>query len=124
MDALKRYKFLGNYYSKPVLLFTKGIHFLYRLVNPKSRKENLRRREFIFNVLLLDSIILSGIASIIAWINSIRWSIEYKGLSPIIPLFVFIIFLGLYFLSRSGSFTIAAYIFIATYFIPVTFMVY
>ena len=124
MDILKGHKFLENYRSKLVLFFRKGIHFLYKLVEPKSKDEDSKRREFILNVILLGSLIFSGIATVITLTDVINLGSAYKGVSPLILLIIFLLFLFLYFLSSIGYFILSAFILIGVYFLAVTYTVY
>ncbi len=103
----------------------KGIsRFLFKLVEPKSENEDAKRREFILNILLLGSIILSAVANIALLIDVIRLGPAYRGLDPLVSVIIFFIFLGLYYLSRKGFFTLASYIFIGLYLVPTTYTIY
>lgn len=97
---------------------------LFRLVEPRSKPEDLKRREFILNVLLLGSIILSVVTFCVAKINLIRLGTAYKGVSPAILLIISLLFLALYFFSRAGFFISVAYIFIGLGFASATYTVY
>lgn len=99
--------------------------FVYKkFIGPRSDDEDLRRREFILNIILLGSIIFLGIANVSVLYLFITLGAEYKGFSPLIPVLVFSIFLSLYFLSRKGFFRITSYVLIVTYFIPTTYAAY
>lgn len=94
----------------------KGVWFIFKLILPKSTSEDDKRREFILNILLASSIILSGIAVLLklAYILS-AVSTTSKGVD-FTSFGIFFIFLFLYLLSRKGFFILAAYIFIGIYF--------
>ncbi len=124
MDTLKRHKFRENYYPKICLFFTRSVHFLYKLIKPKSNNEDLKRREFILNVILLGSLMFSGTLTVITLIDVINLGTAYGGISPLILFLGFLLFLFLYFLSRNGFFSASAYILIAIYFIPITYTAY
>lgn len=101
-----------------------SLQFLYRLVQPRSKDEDLKRREFIFNVLLLGSILLSTVATLIVKIDSIVFGEAYVGVPPEILLIICLTFLALYFFSRAGFFIPVAYVLIGIYFASATYTVY
>lgn len=94
-----------------------------KLISPRSKKEDEKRREFILNILLAGNILLSMTATIITSVNSIRFHV-YTGISPLIPFVILIIFIILYFLSRLGFFIISAYFLILFYLLPVVYSTY
>lgn len=94
------------------------------LLKSRLKNEDLKRREFIFNIILLGSIILSLVCVALTTFETIKFGSGYRGISPLIVLAVFLIFLILYFLSRKGFFIISAYVLIMAYFLPVTYITY
>lgn len=103
----------------------KGVWFVMKLISPKSTVEDRRRREFILNILLISSVVLSGIAFIVKLTYNLAMNVSASGISSTIALFImFFIFFLLYFLSRKGSFIVAAYIFIGIYFIAAAYTAY
>lgn len=105
-------------------IFKKGAHFLYGLIKPKSDNEDLSRREFILNNILLGSILLSLLAVSIVVLDSIRLGQSYRGESLGLEFIILGIFIFLYFLSRKGFFILASYILIGLYFLPVSYSAY
>lgn len=113
-----------NHCSDLKLSVFKSTHLFYKkFIKPKSTDEDLKRREFILNVLLLCSIILFGIGLLIISYQFITW-LEFPGLSPVICLVIFLIFLTLYILSRKGFFILSSYIFIGVFFVLTISAVY
>lgn len=98
--------------------------FLYgKLLLPKSNGEDLKRREFIFNVIVLGSSILFCVFSLFSLYHSlVRHNI--RAISPLVPLVMFGFFVFLYYLSRKGFFITASYIFIYVYLIAASHAVY
>src|SRR5260221_469582 len=96
---------------KKVLYYLKRLSHI--LIDPKSSEFDSARREFILNILLLSSLILSFIATISAAIGQLNGS-SPKG-SFIEVLIIFFIFLvGLLF-SRAGKSLWVAYVMICLY---------
>lgn len=95
-----------------------------KLIEPKSKDEDLRRREFIFNIIVSGSIVLAGIINLSVLYRFIKLGAEYKGLPPLILFLVFLFYVFLYFLSRIGYFIPSAYILIGTFFVPITYTLY
>ncbi len=99
-------------------LVKRGIHFIYeKLIKPKSKNEDIRRREFVLNIILLGSIILLGILSISLLISEIKYGESYVGF-PFLGMLLFVgIFTFLLTLSRKSCIRLASYILIAIYFV-------
>ena len=113
----------NNFGLRPALF--KGVRFLYKkLIKPKSANEDLKRREFILNIILLGSIALSTLCLWVVIFEAIKFGPGYEGISPLLALIIFSIFSTLYFLSRKGFFIISAYLLIAIYFVPVVYTTY
>lgn len=113
---------IGKALKKFQDFFKKGVHFLYELIKPKSRNEDLARREFILNILLLGSITL---AIVIIVVSSIRLIIVGSvNVSLLVYLSGFIFYCILYVLSRRGFSVISSYIFIGIYFFPITYTIF
>jgi len=100
----------------------KGVHFLYKFVEPRSKNEDSARREFILNVLLLGTIALAFFATIRTLTDFINLGQAYPGVSPLFSFGVFLLFFFLYLLSREGAFDFAAYVFIGIYFALATYI--
>lgn len=99
-------------------------HFLFSLTVPKSQNEDLRRREFILNVLLLAIIFLSLFATLRIAINIIKLGALYRGESFILEIIILGLFLFLHLLSRKGYFIVVSYIFLGLIFIPLVYSNY
>ncbi|MFC1720743.1 sensor histidine kinase [Patescibacteria group bacterium] len=102
----------------------KSVHFLYIIIEPRSNDEDSKRKEFILNILLFGSIILSGTAFFFTLLNSINLGSAYNGTNPIFLFNVLLFFLALYFLSRKGDISFASYVLVAIYFILATYTSY
>ena len=100
------------------------ILFLSKCVEPISVNEDLRRREFILNILLLGSVVLSFTAFVVIIIDYIKLGAAYRGGPPLILLAIFGLFLAFYFLSRGGLFVSTSYVFVGVYFIAATYTGY
>ncbi len=103
------------------MLYQKIIDSLYKGIAPRSKDLDNARREFILNILLLSSILLSFIAFII------NLATQLFGRTPSIPAEItFIIlafFVFLYFLSRKRFFILASFIFLGTFFLLVSYII-
>ncbi len=97
---------------------------LHKLIAAKSEDEDLRRKEFILNILLSISIFLFTAASIVSAIASIAHpkSYEHDSISTVTIFAILSFFILLYFLSRKGFFHIASYFLIAVLFLFASYM--
>lgn len=103
----------------------KGVWFMLNLVIPKSIIEDDRRREFILNILLVNSIVLLGIAFIVKLVYNLAMNVSASGIGSTVALLIILfVFIFLYFLSRKGFFIIAAYMFIGIYFMAAAYTIY
>ncbi len=101
------------------------MRYLYKLLEPRSKNEDLKRQEFILNILLLNSIILFIIANAVSVVNFIVVNPEVSKNNSISIVIIFLIlsfFIFLYFLSRKGFFRIASYLLIAVLFLFSSYM--
>lgn len=96
----------------------------HRMREPKLIKKDLRQCKFIFNILLIGSLILSGLAILISLIEVINLGIAYRGVAFDFLFLVFFIFLGLFSLSKEGYFVLATYIFIGIYLFLAVFVIF
>jgi len=90
-----------------------GLDFWSGLVEPRAKTEDLRRREFIANILLVAAIVLAFFAVID---NQMSWFFDranYFGPPAYLMPWVFLAFLFLFLLSRMGFFVEVAYFLIA-----------
>lgn len=113
-----------NFFSKFYSYIQRGCSFFYGFIEPRSNNEDLKRREFILNIILGGSLLLSFLAVIMVTSDFLKFEKQYTGAPPILQLFIFAIFIILYFLSRKGFFVIASYVLIGLYFIPITYTAY
>lgn len=93
------------------------------LIKPKSNDEDISRREFILNIILLGSISLFLILNLLIIYNTIRLEENYGGISSYIFLLLFIGFIILLFLSRTGKHIVAALLLIGIYFFATTYAI-
>jgi len=98
--------------------------FLYRLIEPRSKTDDLRRRELIFNIILSALIVLLIFANVATVSESIVIGSLYRGLSPLITLAILFIFLSFFFLSRKGYFNLSSYFLIGIFFGLASYMSY
>jgi signal transduction histidine kinase len=102
------------------------ISWLFSLVEPRSSKnEDYRRREFILNIILLGSLLLSGFVFLdVLYRLFVQQGGEYKGNSPIFIFTIFVVFLVLYVFSRKGFAIQASFVLIGIYLVPTTYALY
>lgn len=109
-------------------LFKKSVLFYKNLVKSKSKYINIRRQEFILNIIITSSILFISIISFIyTYLYIYKVAIikdSNKGEFPFVIFFVLLSFLLLYFLSRKGFSRFSAYILIFLYFVPTTYGLY
>lgn len=113
-----------NFLSKFYSYIRKGCSFFYGFIKPKSSNEDRRRREFILNILLSGSLLLSFSTLIGVFIDFLRFKDRYMGSPPILQLAIFLTFFVLYILSRRGFFIAASYILISIFFLSATYSIY
>ncbi len=95
------------------------LNLLSRFIEPRSKDEDSRREEFIFNILISGAIVLSAVALISSLIT---FSTKGREGIPIILMLVLLgIFVGLYIMSRKGLHRAAAYLPLVFYFVPTTY---
>lgn len=106
-----------------MLLFVSG-QFFYKLVEPKKKGEDDRRREFVLNVLLVCFLLWFTVSSVIAFFDAF----DNLGQSRTHVLFLSAVCLVFYFwlyrLSRGGRIVTATYLFLGVYFLPITYALY
>lgn len=124
MDTDLHTVFLKKMYHKFGTLLKKGIHFLYLLVEPQSEGEDSKRKEFILNILLFGTILLTSSALVRVAFDFLKFHFQYTGVSPETIFFVFLFFLALYALSRQGYYIISSHIFLCTLFLSATYSVF
>jgi len=101
--------------------------FLEKLVAPQSKSDDMSRREFILNVLLVAAIILILLGSLVHILGEIVRPLDKETyVNDVLPLGIlfamFSFFVLLYFLSRKGFFRIASYFLIAILFLFASYM--
>ena len=104
-----------------ILLFLKKATF------PKSQNENVARREFILNILLLSALTLLFIALVIdvtAELTALLTAHEEDALSSVLINGLFLFFLFLYFLSRKQLIALASYLLLGAFFLLAAYMGY
>jgi len=109
--------------------FSTGAFFLRsikKVIKPRSKEEDLARREFILNIILAASIMLSGLSFISSLYSKITIGREYAkdGVSPLIMLAIFLVFTFLYWIARKGAFILVSALLLSVYFIAVTYTLY
>jgi signal transduction histidine kinase len=99
----------------------RGVHFFYVLVEPRAQEEEMRRREFILNVFLLASIVLTTVLNVLVFYSAITYHTGYRGVPPACVMGILAAFIGLLVLSRRGWIRLAAIGLLVMYVIPLTF---
>ncbi len=90
-----------------------------KIVAPKSRREDLARREYILNWILLASILLSTIYTLSVFINILKEGSAYRGIPLLFTLVIQGIYIFLLYLSRKGYYIVAAYSLLILYLLPI-----
>ncbi len=106
-------------------IFNRGAGWLWlKCIEPKSTNEDIRRREFILNIILSSSIFLLLILDSVILYDSVTMRENYRGIS--FPAFSSIImaFGLLLALSRKGQSVLASYLLVAIYFVSVSYSSY
>ncbi len=103
-------------------IYSFSVNCIKFLITPKSVELDSARREFILNVLLAGSIILSLIATISAFLGEVIGS-STKG-STIKVFSVFLIFILAYFASRKGQARLVSYVLVIVYLLVTTYSSY
>jgi signal transduction histidine kinase len=106
--------------SAPGAWYRAGYFLYLKLLAPKSKNEDLRRQEFILNIILCSSLIFLTFLETTVIYNSI-FEAGYNGVSSLVFSAVLLIFIGVYLLSRFGYFIVASYMFIGIYFVVTTY---
>lgn len=98
--------------------FTKNLLKIYRLfLQPKAQDEDLRRREFILNLIILGSLVLVTWSNVVLIIANI-YNRNQENLISLLPFSILtLLFITLYILSRKGKITLASYSLIFLYLI-------
>ncbi|MCL5094149.1 MAG: ATP-binding protein [Patescibacteria group bacterium] len=94
-----------------------------KLVEPRSKKEDIRRREFILNVILLSTIILASAALLRIIVDVVRFH-HVPGIPARIALIIIGILVFLYRLSKKGKIDWACYILIFMFTAPISYTVF
>ncbi|MFC1608826.1 ATP-binding protein [Patescibacteria group bacterium] len=98
--------------------------FLIPSLSDKSLREgDLRRRERVLNAIVTGSIILFSLFTILVLYNYLTVD-DYGGISLIFALVILGIFAFIYFLSKIGRITLAAYLLVFIYFIFTTYGIF
>ncbi|MFH1175678.1 MAG: hypothetical protein V1698_03075 [bacterium] len=105
--------------------FKKGVHFLFNhLIKPISENEDLKRVEFILNVILLGSLAISLMAFFDTVIYCFIQRGDYQGAPPIVLFAVVFVFLSLLVFSRLGFFKFSSYLLVIVYFLAAFYTIF
>ncbi len=114
MDTLLKIGYMRDAYNR----ITRGIHFLIRtFVTPRSRDEDVARREFILNIILIGSIVLTFFLEIILLYSWMTKGEDYRGTPPELFSLVTFFFVFLLYLSRKGYSKQTSYTLIGLYYL-------
>ncbi|MDB5178473.1 MAG: putative Histidine kinase [Patescibacteria group bacterium] len=92
-----------------------SLHRVRALIEPKSTDDDGRRREFILNVLLASSTMLSLAALLILVFQFASLGSRYTGEPLLVAILPVVLFTGLWVLSRKGYFIVSAYLLVAIF---------
>ena len=106
----KPYRFWSNFYD--------------RFVRPHAADEDTRRRESIFNVLLLGLLALTFAALVYMFINELAKGSHYAGTSAYVLLIPVLLMLAMYLASRRHFNAALVYVFVGLYLILGTYALY
>ncbi|MEI8223994.1 MAG: HAMP domain-containing sensor histidine kinase [bacterium] len=102
--------------NSAIILRILSIRFLHELlITPKSTSEDIQRKEYVLNWVLVGTISLITIltvSSLVTYFNTLR---AYTGISPLILLVITIGFSSLLYLSRKGFITLSSWLLIGIY---------
>ncbi len=99
-----------------------GIHLFYRwLIAPKSDNEDRARSERILNILLVASVLLTGIAASLASLDALQRGEAYRGVPLWSAWALCAFFVTLLLLSRKGSPRVASYLLLIAYLIVLAY---
>lgn len=90
-------------------------------ITPRSENEDIARREYILNVLLVGALGVSGITLVSMFVESLLVTGEYRGVPPLAVFVIFAIFVALLGLSRFGFFRISAFFWVLLYLVPILY---
>lgn len=95
-----------------------------RFVRPLSHDEDNKRREFIFNVLLLSVVLLIIVGLLVALINQVIQGKSYNGISPFVTAITLIALSGIYARNRYKPNYSNAYVFLIIFMLSATVGLY
>jgi len=98
--------------------------FYKRLIAARSVNKDKARKEFILNILLIGSIVLTFFAFLVNVVDSSIFNKSYNGLNPLVTFTVLIFFLSLLLLSRKGKSEIASSIMVGLLFLLAVYTSY
>lgn len=95
--------------------------FMTYLIEPRSSEEATRRKEFIFNVVMVSSLFLTAVASLLMAVNKITEGAHYTGSSPLVVVVPMAVLVGLFVWSRRHFTTIISYLFVTIFLLLATY---
>ncbi len=98
----------------------------YYLIEPKSKNEDQKRKEFILNILLVSSEILMAAILLLSFIREVIDLIsgEDRGFEPAVFIVMAMVFILAHCLSRHGKLKAASLIFLGIFFFPNLYLSY
>ncbi len=109
-------------WSRCVLRFKQGAFFFrQKCIIPLQEDEDAARREYILNVLLLWSVVVSGVTAAVSLFDLAQAGAAYGGIPPIFIIIIFLTFSALLLLSRFGLTRLSASFLIGLYLVPVLY---
>ncbi len=95
----------------------------YRIIRPQSENEDVARREYILNILLVSCAVLFFVTFLFSVFQYFTLP-QYRGTYPIFFLFAILVFGLLHRLSKRNRSKLAAYIFLSFFFILPTYAIF
>jgi len=110
------------FWSRFLLRFKQGAFFFrQKCIIPLQENEDAARREYILNVLLVWSVVVSGVTAAVSVFDLVQAGATYGGVPPIFIIGIFFTFSGLLLLSRFGYTRLSATFLIGLYLVPVLY---
>lgn len=95
-----------------------------KIISPKSYNKDKARKEYILNILLLGSLVITFFTFIVNIVNRYYNTTIQGAISPQIIIILFLFLLSLFFLSKKGKEQLAASLLIIFFYFPATYTFY
>jgi signal transduction histidine kinase len=106
--------------ARCTLRFRRGVFFFKRVfIIPRSINEDVARREYILNVILISSVGISAVAAVVSVFLLLKFGPAYGGIPPVFIFGIFVTFCTLLLFSRLGYTRISSLVLIGLYLFPI-----